>query len=82
MRIVRYSLDGTAGRGVVVGDVVHEFPDGSAEPGAVVGRPAELELLSPCEPRTIVCAGSNYAGQIAEQARTLDLGKLLSAVKS
>jgi 2-keto-4-pentenoate hydratase/2-oxohepta-3-ene-1,7-dioic acid hydratase in catechol pathway len=69
MRFVRYSLDGRAGRGVVVGDVVHEFPGGNAEPRRVVGRLAELALLSPCDPRTIVCAGSNYAGQIAEKGR-------------
>ena len=69
MRFVRYSLDGSAGRGVVVGDVVHEFPGGNGGPGRVVGRLAELALLSPCDPRTIVCAGSNYAGQIAEKGR-------------
>ncbi|WP_245568139.1 fumarylacetoacetate hydrolase family protein [Nocardia jiangxiensis] len=69
MRIVRYSLDGQAMNGVVVGDVVHEFPGGNAEPGAVVGSLGELTLLAPCDPRTIVCAGSNYAGQIAEKGR-------------
>jgi 2-keto-4-pentenoate hydratase/2-oxohepta-3-ene-1,7-dioic acid hydratase in catechol pathway len=67
MRLVRYSLDGRPGRGVVVGDVVHEFPGGNAEPRRVVGRLAELALLCPCDPRTIVCAGSNYAGQTAEK---------------
>ena len=69
MRIVRYSLDGQARRGGVVGDVVHELAGGNADPGGVVGRLAELTLLPPCDPRTIVCAGSNYAGQIAEKGR-------------
>ena len=69
MRIVRYPVDGTARRGVVVGDVVRECPGGQAEPGPVVGSLAELTLLSPSDPRTIVCAGSNYAGQIAEKGR-------------
>lgn len=69
MRIVRYLLDGTAGRGVVVGDVVHEFSGGNAAPGKAVGRLTEVPLLSPCDPKTIVCAGSNYAGQIAEKGR-------------
>jgi 2-keto-4-pentenoate hydratase/2-oxohepta-3-ene-1,7-dioic acid hydratase in catechol pathway len=69
VRIVRYSLDSRIGRGVVVGDLVHELPGGNAEPGRVVGRLADLTLLAPCDPRTIVCAGSNYAGQIAEKGR-------------
>ncbi|WP_280453952.1 fumarylacetoacetate hydrolase family protein [Nocardia brasiliensis] len=68
MRIVRYSRDGRAARGVVIGDVVHRLsPDN--EPGATVGPLAEQTLLAPCEPRTIVCAGSNYAGQIIEKGR-------------
>ena len=69
MRIVRYSLDSRIGRGVVLGDLVHELPGGNAEPGRVVGKLADLTLLAPCDPRTIVCAGSNYAGQIAEKGR-------------
>jgi 2-keto-4-pentenoate hydratase/2-oxohepta-3-ene-1,7-dioic acid hydratase in catechol pathway len=69
MRIVRYLHEGTAARGVVVGDVVHEFPGAHAAPGRVVGTLGELPLLSPCDPRTIVCAGSNYSGQIAEKRR-------------
>ncbi|PXX57579.1 2-keto-4-pentenoate hydratase/2-oxohepta-3-ene-1,7-dioic acid hydratase in catechol pathway [Nocardia tenerifensis] len=67
MRIVRYALDGRVGRGVLVGDAVRELRD--SEPGAEVGRLSELTLLAPCEPRTIVCAGSNYAGQIIEKGR-------------
>ncbi|MFC9436006.1 fumarylacetoacetate hydrolase family protein [Nocardia sp. NPDC057030] len=67
MRIVRYSLDGRTGTGALVGDVVHDLLD--VELGAVVGRLSELTLLAPCEPRTIVCAGSNYAGQIIEKGR-------------
>jgi 2-keto-4-pentenoate hydratase/2-oxohepta-3-ene-1,7-dioic acid hydratase in catechol pathway len=69
MRIVRYLLDGTAGRGVVVGDVVQEFSAGNAAPGRAVGTLATVPLLSPCDPKTIVCAGSNYADQIAEKGR-------------
>jgi 2-keto-4-pentenoate hydratase/2-oxohepta-3-ene-1,7-dioic acid hydratase in catechol pathway len=72
MRIVRYSLDGRVGRGAVVGDLVHELPDGGldpAAPGRAVGRLDDLVLLAPCDPRVIVCAGSNYAGQIAEKGR-------------
>ncbi|WP_405162005.1 fumarylacetoacetate hydrolase family protein [Nocardia sp. NBC_01499] len=67
MQIVRYSIDGRTGCGALVGDVVHDLLD--VELGAVVGRLSELTLLAPCDPRTIVCAGSNYAGQIIEKAR-------------
>ncbi|WP_040808399.1 fumarylacetoacetate hydrolase family protein [Nocardia concava] len=71
MRIVRYALDGRVGRGVLRGDRVHEFPWGAAQPGELVARLPELELLAPCEPATIVCAGSNYAGHLASQGRAL-----------
>ncbi|APA98669.1 Rv2993c-like domain-containing protein [Nocardia seriolae] len=68
MRIVRYALDGQVGRGIAHGDKVHEFPWGAETPGALVARLSELELLAPCEPGTIVCAGSNYAGHLAAWA--------------
>lgn len=67
MRLVRYCLDGQTGRGAVVGDLVHELADGA--PGRIVGTLGEVRLLAPCEPRVIVCAGSNYADQIAEKGR-------------
>lgn len=70
MRIVRYRLDGRIGRGVLSGDVVHEFPDGAKEPGGAVGTLGELTLLAPCDPRTIVCAGSNYGGLLAEKGKS------------
>ncbi|HWD05449.1 MAG TPA: fumarylacetoacetate hydrolase family protein [Amycolatopsis sp.] len=69
MRIVRYSAGGQVGQGVLVGDVVHELPSLDAQPGRAVGTLPELTLLAPCDPRVIVCAGSNYAGQIAEKGR-------------
>ncbi|MFG1794950.1 fumarylacetoacetate hydrolase family protein [Nocardia sp. NPDC049149] len=69
MRVVRYRRDGQIGRGIVNEEVVHELSDRGAA-GAVVGTLAELALLAPCSPRTIVCAGSNYGGQIAEKGRS------------
>ncbi|MFJ4651542.1 fumarylacetoacetate hydrolase family protein [Nocardia sp. NPDC088792] len=67
MRIVRYSRVGPPGRGVVIGDDVYELPSDSTEPGDLVGPVSGLALLPPCEPRTIVCAAANYAGQLAEK---------------
>ncbi|WP_067541510.1 fumarylacetoacetate hydrolase family protein [Nocardia crassostreae] len=63
MRIVRYTLDGQAATGVVEGDTVRDL----AEPCELVGKLADLTLLPPCEPRTIVCAGSNYTSQLTEK---------------
>jgi 2-keto-4-pentenoate hydratase/2-oxohepta-3-ene-1,7-dioic acid hydratase in catechol pathway len=67
MRIVRYAMNGRVGRGVLVDEVVHEVSGPSFDPGTVVGRLDEVTLLAPCEPRVIVCAGSNYAGQLAQK---------------
>ncbi|QIS02668.1 DUF2437 domain-containing protein [Nocardia brasiliensis] len=68
MRIVRFARDGQVARGVVIDDVVHSLSPEN-EPGTKAGDLAELTLLAPCEPRTIVCAGSNYPGQIIEKGR-------------
>ncbi|MER7083233.1 2-keto-4-pentenoate hydratase/2-oxohepta-3-ene-1,7-dioic acid hydratase (catechol pathway) [Saccharopolyspora kobensis] len=67
MRLVRYRLGGQTRRGAVVGELVHELSDGV--PGRVAGTLGDVQLLAPCEPRVIVCAGSNYADQIAEKGR-------------
>lgn len=72
MRIVRYSIDGRTSPGAVIGDQVHEMAGGFADPNPldhVVGKLDEVTLLAPCDPRVIVCVGSNYAGQIAEKGR-------------
>ncbi|MGC7098392.1 fumarylacetoacetate hydrolase family protein [Amycolatopsis lurida] len=61
MRIVRYELDGRVGTGVLEGDVVRD--------GNLVARLDKVTLLAPCEPRTIVCVGSNYPCQVAEKGR-------------
>lgn len=50
---------------------MYEFRWGAEQPGALVARLPELELLAPCRPATIVCAGSNYAGHLAAQGRPL-----------
>lgn len=72
MRVVRYlDAGGEARRGSVEesadGDLVREL--GPAGPGAVAGRLDDVRLLAPCDPRTIVCVGSNYACQVAEKGR-------------
>ncbi|QFU88452.1 fumarylacetoacetate hydrolase family protein [Amycolatopsis sp. YIM 10] len=61
MRIVRYELDGRVGTGVLEGDVVRD--------GNLAARLDRVTLLAPCEPRTIVCVGSNYPCQVAEKGR-------------
>ncbi|MFC0111033.1 fumarylacetoacetate hydrolase family protein [Kibdelosporangium aridum] len=62
MRIVRYQIEEQTGTGVVDGDLVRSNDE-------VVARLDEVRLLAPCEPRTIVCVGSNYPCQLAEKGR-------------
>ncbi|MFJ6657072.1 fumarylacetoacetate hydrolase family protein [Streptomyces sp. NPDC091377] len=74
MRVVRYRKDGHTGYGALVGSQVHDLgdtlpADGDRRPGPRVAALDEVELLAPCDPRVIVCAGSNYAGQLAEKGR-------------
>ncbi|ANY08568.1 fumarylacetoacetate hydrolase family protein [Pseudonocardia sp. HH130630-07] len=68
MRVVRYG-DGRPGtvESSADGDLVREL--GPSGPGAVAGRLDEVGLLAPCDPRTIVCVGSNYACQVREKGR-------------
>jgi 2-keto-4-pentenoate hydratase/2-oxohepta-3-ene-1,7-dioic acid hydratase in catechol pathway len=72
MRIVRYELEGRVGLGCVEpgdrGDVVRALRERTS-PGEVVAGLDEVRLLAPCEPRTIVCVGSNYPYQVAEKGR-------------
>jgi 2-keto-4-pentenoate hydratase/2-oxohepta-3-ene-1,7-dioic acid hydratase in catechol pathway len=76
VRVVRYrDAGGAARRGSVEpsadGDLVREL--GPAGPGEVAGRLDDMldeaALLAPCDPRTIVCVGSNYACQVEEKGR-------------
>jgi 2-keto-4-pentenoate hydratase/2-oxohepta-3-ene-1,7-dioic acid hydratase in catechol pathway len=55
MRIVRYSLAGQTGSGVLVDDAIHSGPG-----GPFVAALADVTLLAPCDPRVIVGAGNNY----------------------
>ncbi|GAA1170565.1 fumarylacetoacetate hydrolase family protein [Pseudonocardia alaniniphila] len=76
MRIVRYDIEGREGRGVIepspTGDLVRALGSdekGDNTAGAVIARLDEVTLLAPCDPRTIVCVGSNYASQVEEKGR-------------
>lgn len=72
MRLIRYRLGEHVATGALVGDRVHEIgdgPPGQGPPGREVAALGDVELLAPCDPRVIVCAGSNYGGQIAEKGR-------------
>lgn len=69
MRIIRYrSPEGTSD-GVLEDGLVRTLKGGLTDPspGEVVGPVSEVQLLAPCEPKTVVCASANYAGQIAEK---------------
>ncbi|HEY2059498.1 MAG TPA: fumarylacetoacetate hydrolase family protein [Amycolatopsis sp.] len=71
MRIVRYRRGQRPAAGVMVGEYVHELLAGpDRRPGRRIAPLGEVSLLAPCEPRTIVCAGSNYGSQIREKGRT------------
>lgn len=72
MQRVRYrSFDGVHWGEVLGGRVI--------ELGGMLGRPtghsvdlSEVTLLAPCEPRSIVCVGKNYAKHVAEMGGRLD----------
>ncbi|ANN21842.1 2-hydroxyhepta-2,4-diene-1,7-dioate isomerase [Amycolatopsis orientalis] len=72
MRLIRFATEGTARTGCVDstrdGDVVRAY-DPATGPGEVVGPLSGVRLLAPCEPRTIVCVGSNYPCQLKEKGR-------------
>jgi 2-keto-4-pentenoate hydratase/2-oxohepta-3-ene-1,7-dioic acid hydratase in catechol pathway len=79
VRLVRYRKEAHTGFGALVGEYIHDMDEyvhgmsgkagRTARPGRRVAALEEVELLAPCDPRVIVCAGSNYAGQIAEKQR-------------
>lgn len=72
MRLIRFAAKDYDRTGCVEstcdGDVVRAY-DPVAGPGAVVGPLADVRLLAPCDPRTIVCVGSNYPCQVEEKGR-------------
>lgn len=71
MRLLRFSSTGPRD-GVVVDGAAYEAEvtdDGGVRPGGDLGDPAELELLAPVSPATVICVGRNYAGHIAEMGR-------------
>ncbi|MGQ4514288.1 fumarylacetoacetate hydrolase family protein [Streptomyces sp. DW26H14] len=72
MRLIRYARGGRAAAGAVSDGYVHELAGtapGARGLGPRVAPLAEVTLLPPCDPRVIVCAGSNYASQIREKDR-------------
>ncbi|MEV6905805.1 fumarylacetoacetate hydrolase family protein [Amycolatopsis sp. NPDC051071] len=72
MRLIRFTTEGHDRTGCVEstsdGDLVRAY-DPVTGPGAVVGPLDGVRLLAPCDPRTIVCVGSNYACQLKEKGR-------------
>jgi 2-keto-4-pentenoate hydratase/2-oxohepta-3-ene-1,7-dioic acid hydratase in catechol pathway len=82
MRVVRFrAADGAPGWGIADGDRVvaatgTPFVD-LAPTNDVVGTLADVELLAPVEPRTIICVGRNYRDHAAEFANPLPEQPLL-----
>lgn len=85
-RYVRFAHpDGSTGAGLVEGDriavIAEPFWDGAERTGEAIDL-ADVRLLPPCEPRSIVCVGLNYAshlgGQPAPDPPTLFLKPLSS----
>jgi 2-keto-4-pentenoate hydratase/2-oxohepta-3-ene-1,7-dioic acid hydratase in catechol pathway len=63
MKIVRYSVDGVDGWGVLEGDVVKNLPDGPFGPIRFGGSEVPIDdatFLVPTLPSKIVCVGLNY----------------------
>lgn len=71
MRLVRYGSDTGPRYGVLRDGLVHALTGDPGAPtvGEQVAALADVELLSPCDPRILVCAGGNYASQLAETGR-------------
>jgi 2-keto-4-pentenoate hydratase/2-oxohepta-3-ene-1,7-dioic acid hydratase in catechol pathway len=72
MQRVRYrSFDGVHW-GEVQGGRVHQLTGMVGRPSGHTVDLSEVTLLAPCEPRSIVCVGKNYAKHVAEMGGSLD----------
>ncbi|MGH3494533.1 MAG: fumarylacetoacetate hydrolase family protein, partial [Sciscionella sp.] len=74
MKICRYRYEGRPTWGVVDQGVVHALrgdPFAEFQIGAAVGEYDSVDLLAPCEPTKVVCAGRNYRSLLAEQGREI-----------
>lgn len=72
MQRVRYrSFDGVHW-GEVQGGRVHQLTGMLGRPSGHTVDLSEVTLLAPCEPRSIVCVGKNYAKHVAEMGGSLD----------
>ncbi len=72
MQRVRYrSFDGVHW-GEVEGGRVRQLTAMLGRPSGHVVDLSEVTLLAPCEPRTIVCVGKNYAKHVAEMGGNID----------
>lgn len=69
MKFVRFTINGSAGQGILEGDLVREIRGdmfGEFAPGAQAYPLSEVRLLAPCVPGKIVCVGLNYRDHAAE----------------
>jgi 2-keto-4-pentenoate hydratase/2-oxohepta-3-ene-1,7-dioic acid hydratase in catechol pathway len=80
MRIVRYATPSGPAWGVCDGDVVRSAtgrPFVDLEPGAPVGALADVDLLAPVTPSTVMCVGRNYAAHAEELGNEVPVAPLL-----
>lgn len=66
MRRVRYRTFDGVHWGQVDGGTVRELTGMDGRPTGVTVPLTDVNLMAPCEPRSIVCVGKNYAKHIAE----------------
>jgi len=61
VRLLRFQSSTGPRDGVVADGTAYEAQtvDGAVRPGRELGDPADLELLAPVSPATIVCVGRN-----------------------
>ena len=66
MQRIRYRNEDGVRWGELEGGKVHELRDLLGQPTGRTTELSEVVLLAPCEPRTIICVGKNYAEHVRE----------------
>ncbi len=72
MQLVRYLAQDGAFWGNLEGGRIHRLSDMLGTPTGSEDMLSDVSLLPPCEPRSIVCVGKNYADHIREMGGSSD----------